>query len=689
MRGRHAGGSILLGLGLVLAAISCDQQDTSPLAPLTPGDDPSASVSCVPGQTRDCTIACPPGTKGYQVCSDEGSSYGGCVCSSGALLPSSRFSVDRSALGDNRLLPIEAFDDHLPLNTPGRPLQGAASVGAACAADDDCSSGLICFDVTDGLSIGGPAGGYCTRPCSTPEQCEQLDLGSTCGTLAGQPLCIRLCEAGPLAAGEVKCLGREDLTCLSLEGIGEPPPSDRPDLGLCTPRCQSDEACGGDPRCDLASGLCTVLPATARLPVGSPCTTGADCQGGICFAPFPGTERVCSAFCTLGVPGCGFDGNEPTIDAGCAFPVVPDETDGDRGACLELCDADADCAQPNATCVQGAAIDGRTGVCVKQVGAGQPPPPPPPPPDPVTGSDLGKPCGRNSDCGGDLACLASDSNPFGAGLGGPAEGYCSKPCDAVDECPEDGVCVSLTAGGAICLRACEAATPGSCGRETAQCADIGVDVCLPDCTSSEGCGARVCDPEVGLCVDALPPECSSDAECDEGEQCDVASGECVTASPACATDAECATGQLCDTILGRCFVPEPEPCVSNAECPDQVCNPSSGECIPAPAIPIGGACVEDLDCAAEVCPTLAGSSFCSGVCALGTPVGCEPYGADAFCLLPLPNNPGIGLCLELCNTPADCAQPEYICTPLDGEINGNTGACLPPPPAQPPAAPAP
>ncbi|MET0413834.1 MAG: hypothetical protein ABW217_21170 [Polyangiaceae bacterium] len=737
MRGRHAGGSVLLGLGLVLAALSCDdQRDPSAVDPLTGGDDPSAGTTCVPGQTRACAGACPGGASGYQVCSDEGSSYGSCVCSPGALVTSDRFDIDRDAVGSNRLLPIESFDDDLPLNTPGQPLQGSASIGASCGSDDDCARGLICFDLSDGLALGGPAGGYCTRPCAVTAECEQFAAASLCGTLAGQPLCLRLCEAGALEADEVKCLGREDLTCTSLSALGSQPPSDRPALGICTPRCQSDESCDGQ-RCDLASGFCSAIPATERLPIGAACTGGAQCQGGICFGPSPDAERVCTAFCTLGTPGCGFDGNESTIEAGCVLAQVPGESDGDRGLCLELCDTAADCQQADATCLTSQPQDGRAGVCVKQVGAGEPPPPPP---DPDDAENLGKACQSDGDCGGNLDCLTADGDPFGVG-GGPAGGYCSMPCAGPDECPGDGVCATIEAnGGGLCLRGCVEGVPADCARSQVECVDIGVPVCLPSCTSDEGCGDRVCDG--GLCVDAPEPECSSDTDCtsgevcdlasdtcqpapepgctsdgdcDEGELCDVTSGECVAAPPtpctsdaacatgqtcdtatgscvtappaACTADADCAPGLLCDLIVGECFTPEPEPCLSDSECPGQVCNPSSGACIAAPAIPIGGACTDDLDCAAEVCPTLGGSSFCSGVCALGTPVGCEPYGSDAFCLLPIPNNPGIGLCLGLCNTPADCAQPSYDCVPLNGTLNGRTGACLPPPP--PPAAPAP
>lgn len=692
----------------------------------------------MPGQTRACAGACPESTEGYQVCNDEGRAYGSCVCTPGSVITSDRFDIDRRAVGDTRLLPGFSRDDDASLNAPGgRPLQGSASVGAACAADDDCVSGLICFDASDGLSIGGPAGGYCTRPCASAAQCEQIDTRSTCGTLVGQPLCIRLCEAGPLAGDEVKCLGRDDVTCASLTALGSQPPSDTPDLGICTPRCQSDEACDGL-RCDLGSGLCTIFPERGGLPLGAACTAGAQCEAGICFATSAQAERVCTAFCTLGAPGCGFDGNESRIDVGCVLPQIAGESSGDRGLCLELCDTAADCQAANATCVPGAQ-DGRGGVCVKQLGAGEPPPPPP---DPSDLDNIGKACDGDDDCGGNLFCISSASDPFRF-PGGPARGMCSMGCEGAADCPGSGVCVNSSGDSGLCLRGCVLDGVDNCGgRADLACAPIGDrNACVPNCTSNDGCGDRVCSG--GLCVDAPEPECAADTDCPSGEVCalpagtcgpaptpdctsdtdcsggqicdltsgdcvaappapctsdascatgllcDVATGNCVTPPPAaCSSDAECATGLLCDLIIGECFTPAPEPCVSDSECPGQVCNPSSGECRAAPAIPIGGACTAAAQCAGQVCPTLGGSRFCSGVCALGTQVGCEPYGSNAFCLLPLPNDPGIGLCLGLCNTPADCAQPNYICTPLDGEIDGRTGACLPPPPA-PPAAPAP
>jgi hypothetical protein len=112
-----------------------------------------------------------------------------------------------------------------------------------------------------------------------------------------------------------------------------------------------------------------------------------------------------------------------------------------------------------------------------------------------------------------------------------------------------------------------------------------------------------------------------------------------------------------------------------------VCDVVANACVEAPEVPVGGACEQDEQCAGEACVPLGDSAFCSGVCLLGSPTGCEMYGSDAFCLLPL-DNP-FGLCLELCSTADDCEQAGYECVDLGSSINGRTGACLPPAPNDP------
>jgi hypothetical protein len=68
--------------------------------------------------------------------------------------------------------------------------------------------------------------------------------------------------------------------------------------------------------------------------------------------------------------------------------------------------------------------------------------------------------------------------------------------------------------------------------------------------------------------------------------------------------------------------------------------------------------------------------FCSSLCVSQTPIGCELYGTDSFCLLGS-GQPGLGFCVGLCNVAADCAISGFRCATIGGNVNGNTGACIP------------
>lgn len=640
MKRGQAGRSLVFTGLLVLAAASCDDGGdfsaiTAPLEP-TSGEPelvPEPVPGCVPGQVRACSSVCGAPLSGYQVCAEDGRSYGECQCTpsfgTGPL-----FTGDRQGRRLVRLFPP-------PRSAPpvaGPPLAGEVRVGAECITDRDCGFGLRCYDaLSDSLGGGGPAGGYCSLPCSTAADCANVDANSGCGALGGEPLCIRLCEAGPSDPTAPKCLGRDDLTCVSLLALGDEPPAGARNLGICAPRCGSDSDCGGR-RCDLGTGLC-MDEVAGGAPLGAACDSAAECASGVCGAPSTAAARFCSAFCTLGVPGCGFDGSEPKIGAACVLPIVAGEGDGDRGLCLELCDTADDCLEPGSTCV-AEPTSGRAGVCVRPALA----------PPPGTGeegtSSIGAPCETDADCADGSSCLSVDSDPFGAG-GGPPGGYCSAPCASAADCGSGNACLGAASGG-LCLRACTLGDDESCGdRDSVVCTPIGTGaVCLPLCSSNAECGTLRCNPALGLCVDAEVP-CSNDGECADDFVCD--GGACV-APPLCASDADCPSG-FCDTAAGVCSEP--------------------------PLLSVGAACSDDAACAGGLCLPLAGSSFCSAVCQLGTRVGCEPYGADAFCLLPV--NDEVGLCLELCNTADDCAQTSYDCAPLNGTLDGRSGACLPPP----------
>jgi hypothetical protein len=332
------------------------------------------------------------------------------------------------------------------------------------------------------------------------------------------------------------------------------------------------------------------------------------CAGGICLDLSDQTERFCSAFCTLGAPGCGFDGAEESAGAACLLPQIPGESSGDRGVCFELCDEDADCREAGSVCVPRP-VAGRAGVCLRPtlpLGPGTPPP--------VTGQPS---AGAGGSAGGTEGSGGSGNFPGG----------------------DDSPPIAVDAGAT--------------------------------CTSDADCGALLCDLQSGRCV--APAGCASDADC-AGQTCDVSSGSCVPPSPACTSDAAC-PGQVCDADLGLCVAPNV--CALDADCVGEVCDPTAGLCIEKPAIPIGGVCAADADCAGAFCFDTGTVSFCSGGCLLGTANGCEAYGTDAFCLLPVPNQDPLGVCLELCNMPADCAQSGFDCLDIGGTLNGYTGACLP------------
>lgn len=633
----RAGGSVSLVAGLMLVLSRCGLDDVSQVIVAPPSTGPDAGLHaashCVPGQTLSCMGVCGEPVAGYQVCAADGRSYGQCECPPPARVgPPGTEGNGVATLVPGLGLPV------VPLRpVPSEPERGTGVIGAACQRDADCSGGLDCLDgATDSLGAGGPSRGYCTKPCDSLAECTGVDPLSACAVLAGQNVCARLCESQAPLDGEDKCLGRSELTCTSLAALGEEP-SEGAQLGICVPACQSDAACPGR-HCDLRTGLCTD-EAPRGSPIGSACEGAEQCSGGVCLGRAAQTGRFCSAYCTVGVAGCGFDGSETTIDAACLLPQVPGEGQGDRGLCFELCDDAADCQQPGAVCVPEPR-SGRAGVCLTL-----PPTPepegPPEGPEPVADAGaapsqvIGASCEADADCGAVGLCLTSDGDPLGVG-GGPAGGYCSSPCVSDVECTEAGSLCVFVQGQGFCLRGCDPAAADACGgRDTLTCTRLSGSqrgFCRPQCSADADCGERVCDVEGGLCVDPPPAgACEDDGDCEEG-----------------------------------------------------VCDPTSLVCIEAPPVSVGAACAEDADCGGTFCAELDGSAFCSSFCLLGSALGCEPFGSDAFCLLPITGEPELGFCTELCDEPSDCTQAGYLCEPLTEPLpNGRTGTCLPPLPLAP------
>lgn len=195
-------------------------------------------------------------------------------------------------------------------------------------------------------SVGGPAGGYCTKDCLEATDCPD---GAVCVTsMDGTGVCMLECTHGTPEIEFLddehpadKCHGRDDQMCLPLQNVS-----------VCYPICGSDAECGGR-KCDLRSGICTDTPANATgKPLGSKCVPDDEntmedeneCAG-ICLT-FVNEQnepdaRMCSAYCSRGgslmtTQNCG--GPEKGI---CVFgPSINDtpSANGDIGFCSGACD---------------------------------------------------------------------------------------------------------------------------------------------------------------------------------------------------------------------------------------------------------------------------------------------------------------------------------------------------------------
>ncbi len=190
---------------------------------------------------------------------------------------------------------------------------GSSVIGQACTDDVDCYGVSVagrCAKPTNdepflssfyqgGLVVGGPGNGYCTKECTTDEECP---ADSSCRS----EICVRNCEYGAPEGGPYdelsadKCHGRDDVICVPIQG----------GAALCIPMCGSDEDCGPDRGCDLRAGVCVDDPRQG-LPLGAgPCEEEDDetphdedaCRG-FCL-PFETDQdeavHLCSALCSWG-----------------------------------------------------------------------------------------------------------------------------------------------------------------------------------------------------------------------------------------------------------------------------------------------------------------------------------------------------------------------------------------------------
>lgn len=166
-------------------------------------------------------------------------------------------------------------DRALPDLVPWRP-DGPSTMGKACAADSQCSAGLVCdTSMPDGM---------CTRACAADTQCGSF---FSCR----DKKCVPRCNVRTPVSD---CRAR--YVCQLQAG-----------KSWCTPSCAATGVCASGLTCDKKSGLC-LNPKGGTL--GAACGVSiGDCSGtpnGVCLAVISMTKPYCT------VPCSPFAGDCPT-----------------------------------------------------------------------------------------------------------------------------------------------------------------------------------------------------------------------------------------------------------------------------------------------------------------------------------------------------------------------------------------
>ncbi|MEZ4431862.1 MAG: hypothetical protein R3F65_05570 [bacterium] len=251
------------------------------------------------------------------------------------------------------------------------------------------------------------------------------------------------------------------------------------------------------------------------------------------------------------------------------------------GVCVPKCEQDADCEA-------GRRCDTGSGDCV-----------------PRGEKATGAACTTNASCNGGLCITAPEFR----------EGYCSSRCGSQFQGCEPGSVCETVDGAAVCLATCQSNGDcrGSAGyicRQIAEKADQSGDVqpiraCVPRCQSDAECGdGNHCEVDSGLCApgagdpNPLGAFCAGDGDCQSGdcleaagwsngyctEGCrgdgDCGGGVCATAAGAdrclagCDVDLDCRAGYICDE--GGCRAP----CQADSDCDgERICSRSTGRCV--------------------------------------------------------------------------------------------------------------
>lgn len=566
-----------------------------------------------------------------------------------------------------------------------------------CASDADCGPGDhciagVCIGVKPPIQCNSDAdcGPDATCECTPDPNCPVCDVCLFQCVPKVPTGCIETGCSGEICAGETMftpCVYEPWFECLELTKCGQFAPD-----GSCgwqknaafeqclkdhagpKDSCTTDSDCGPGQFC--SPGLCPGAPCTPDYcppcygtcediePNGmcygsETCDAGFHCsvEDGDCLPPpgcGPGAPcpAVCAGYCVPDEPlPCSSDADcAPNEYCGCSWDTFAGDAEAPGAAppcqpqCLPKeepplsCQSDADCA-PNEYCGcswGGPAPDGSGGApaipCLLECLPKEEPPP-------NCQSDAD--CGPNEYCGCSWEAFAPD------GSQGDAAFPCVLECLPKEQPPIPCEADSDCAAGQVCQVECP---PCACPTPSGDPADPAF---APPCQ---------CEPCGGVCVDAPPEQCSSDADCGKGEFCGCGPFpgmpnaliacwmQCMPIEeppPECQSDAECGPGQTCDVVCPDCACPiDPtDPAGVPAPCD---CGPCYGTCVDLPPQPCGS----DVECPA------------GEICGCGPWTGVDPAGKIA-CFPQCIPDPTPSTCLE----DAQCGAGQFC----------NTDLCLPPP----------